>query len=83
MHKLLTCYDYILRLASHAKATYYLFLLSVAESSFFPIPPDVMLLPMCLAQPNRIWRLAGYYHDRFGVGGGHRLRHWCLCFWLY
>ena len=59
MHKLLTCYDYILRLASHAKATYYLFLLSVAESSFFPIPPDVMLLPMCLAQPNRIWRLAG------------------------
>ena len=59
MHKLLTCYDYILRLASHAKATYYLFLLSVAESSFFPIPPDVMLLPMCLAQPNRVWRLAG------------------------
>ncbi|MCH9781608.1 MAG: DedA family protein [Betaproteobacteria bacterium] len=59
MHKLLACYDYILRLASHAKATYYLFLLSVAESSFFPIPPDVMLLPMCLAQPNRIWRLAG------------------------
>jgi len=59
MHKLLACYDYILRLASHAKATYYLFLLSVAESSFFPIPPDVMLLPMCLAQPNRVWRLAG------------------------
>ncbi|MDC1114127.1 DedA family protein [Methylophilaceae bacterium] len=59
MHKLLACYDYILRLASHEKATYYLFLLSVAESSFFPIPPDVMLLPMCLAQPNRVWRLAG------------------------
>ena len=59
MHKLLACYDYILRLASHAKATYYLFLLSVAESSFFPIPPDVMLLPMCLAQPNRVWRIAG------------------------
>lgn len=59
MHKLLACYDYILRLASHAKATYYLFLLSVAESSFFPIPPDVILLPMCLAQPNRVWRLAG------------------------
>jgi len=59
MYKLLACYDYILRLASHAKATYYLFLLSVAESSFFPIPPDVMLLPMCLAQPNRVWRLAG------------------------
>jgi membrane protein YqaA with SNARE-associated domain len=59
MHKLLACYDAVLRLASHAKATYYLFLLSVAESSFFPVPPDVMLLPMGLAQPNRVWRLAG------------------------
>tara|TARA_B110000977_G_scaffold197934_1_gene281673 strand:+ start:1018 stop:1617 length:600 start_codon:yes stop_codon:yes gene_type:complete len=58
MHKLLACYDYVLRLASHAKATYYLFILSVAESSFFPIPPDVMLIPMCLAQTNRAWRLA-------------------------
>ena len=69
MHKLLACYDYILRLASHAKATYYLFLLSVAESSFFPIPPDVMLLPMCLAQPNRVWRLAGITTIGSALGG--------------
>lgn len=58
MLKLLAWYDYVLRLATHAKATYYLFFLSMAESSFFPIPPDVMLAPMCLAQPNRAWRLA-------------------------
>ncbi|MEF8721820.1 MAG: VTT domain-containing protein [Candidatus Accumulibacter delftensis] len=32
--------------------------MSFAESSFFPIPPDVMLAPMCLAQPQRAWRLA-------------------------
>lgn len=28
------------------------------ESSFFPVPPDVMLAPMCLANPQRAWRLA-------------------------
>jgi membrane protein YqaA with SNARE-associated domain len=32
--------------------------LSFAESSFFPIPPDVMLAPMCLANPHKAWRLA-------------------------
>ncbi|MDC0127361.1 DedA family protein [Methylophilaceae bacterium] len=47
-----------LRLAGHARASYYLFVLSVAESSFFPIPPDVMLAPMCLAKPSKVWRFA-------------------------
>ena len=32
--------------------------MSLAESSFFPIPPDVMLAPMCLANPDKAWRLA-------------------------
>lgn len=32
--------------------------MSFAESSFFPIPPDVMLAPMSLANPGRAWRLA-------------------------
>jgi membrane protein YqaA with SNARE-associated domain len=32
--------------------------MSVAESSFFPVPPDVMLAPMCLARPERAWRFA-------------------------
>ena len=45
-------------LAGHVKASYYLFVLSVAESSFFPIPPDVMLAPMCLAKPEKVWRFA-------------------------
>ena len=39
-------------------APWYLGSLSFAESSFFPIPPDVMLAPMCLATPARAWRLA-------------------------
>ena len=58
MHIFLQLYDYVLKLASHAKAKYYLFILSFAESSFFPIPPDVMLLPMCLSNPKRAWSFA-------------------------
>ncbi len=58
MHFLLDLYQYILRLSSHAKARYYLFVLSFAESSFFPIPPDVMLAPMCLTNKTKIWQFA-------------------------
>mgnify|MGYP001815076298 FL=1 len=46
-------YDSCLRWARHRHAPYYLTGLSFAESSFFPIPPDVMLMPMSLAQPRR------------------------------
>ncbi|MCF8151728.1 MAG: DedA family protein [Burkholderiaceae bacterium] len=42
----------------HRHAPWYLGALSVAESSFFPVPPDVMLAPMSLANPSRAWRLA-------------------------
>ena len=48
----------MLALAKHAHAPYYLFVLSFAESSFFPIPPDVMLAPMSLAKPECAWRYA-------------------------
>lgn len=44
--------------ARHPHAPRYLAGLSFAESSFFPIPPDVMLAPMALANPNKAWRLA-------------------------
>jgi membrane protein YqaA with SNARE-associated domain len=39
----------------HPKAAWVLGVLSFAESSFFPIPPDVMLAPMSLAKPHRAW----------------------------
>src|SRR3990167_2335522 len=39
-------------------APWYLGALSFTESSFFPIPPDVMLAPMSLANPARAWRFA-------------------------
>jgi membrane protein YqaA with SNARE-associated domain len=51
-------YDRALVWAAHPHAQRYLAALSFAESSFFPIPPDVMLAPMTLAQPARAWRLA-------------------------
>jgi len=42
----------------HPRAPWYLGGMSFIESSFFPIPPDVMLAPMCLANPRQAWRLA-------------------------
>ncbi len=51
-------YDAALRWSKHPKAPWYLGGLSFAESSFFPIPPDVMLAPMALGQPNKAWRFA-------------------------
>ena len=53
-----TLYDRVLRWAAHPRAERYLAGLSFAESSFFPIPPDVMLAPMTLAKPKRGWRFA-------------------------
>lgn len=47
-----------MRWARHPRAPWYLSGLSFAESSFFPIPPDVMLAPMSLAQPTRALRFA-------------------------
>jgi len=51
-------YDKVLAWASHPRAPAILSVLSFSESSFFPIPPDVMLAPMCLAKPLRSWRYA-------------------------
>lgn len=51
-------YERVLTWAAHRYAERYLALLSFAESSFFPIPPDVMLAPMSLAQPRRAVRFA-------------------------
>jgi membrane protein YqaA with SNARE-associated domain len=50
--------DWVLEWSKHPKAPWFLGGLSFAESSFFPIPPDVMLMPMVMAQPKKAWRLA-------------------------
>ena len=46
-------YDWTLRLAAHRRATWGLAGISFIESSVFPIPPDVVLIPMCLANRSR------------------------------
>jgi len=51
-------YDKVLSWSKHRHAVKYLCVLSFAESSFFPIPPDVMLAPMALAQPDKAFRFA-------------------------
>jgi membrane protein YqaA with SNARE-associated domain len=51
-------YDWMMALASEEKAPWALAVVSFIESSFFPIPPDVMLVPMVLADRDRAWRFA-------------------------
>lgn len=53
-------YDRTLRWSAHPRAPWLLGAVSFAESSFFPIPPDVMLIPMSLARPKRAMALAGW-----------------------
>jgi membrane protein YqaA with SNARE-associated domain len=51
-------YDWMMRMAGHAKAPHALFWVAFVESSVFPIPPDVMLLPMVLANRLKAWAYA-------------------------
>ena len=51
-------YDRVLTWSGHPHATRYLVGLSFAEATFFPVPPDVMLAPMVLADRARAWSLA-------------------------
>ncbi|UDF04337.1 YqaA family protein [Asticcacaulis sp. AND118] len=51
-------YDWTLKQAARPNAEKVLAAISFAESSFFPIPPDVMLAPMALAKPEKAYRLA-------------------------
>lgn len=51
-------YDKMLELSEGKGAMFALFAVAFAESSFFPIPPDIMLIPMVLAVPSKAWRIA-------------------------
>jgi len=62
-------YDRVLSWAAHPRAPTYLVALSAAESSFFPIPPDVMLAPMCLARPSKAWFYASLCTASSVIGG--------------
>ncbi len=62
-------YDRVLRLAASPLAPLWLAVIAFSESSFFPVPPDVLLVPMSLARPNRAFRYALISTAASVVGG--------------
>ena len=80
-------YDWMMRLAASRHAELWLALAAFAEGLFFPVPPDVMLMPMVLARRERAWRYAAVCLIASVCGGstgyavGHFLAplgHWLL-----
>ena len=51
-------YNWTLSLAEHPRALWALAFVAFIESSFFPIPPDIMLIPMILAARSQAFRIA-------------------------
>ncbi|KAA0681089.1 YqaA family protein [Roseomonas genomospecies 6] len=72
-------YNRILQLSARKDAVWWMSAVSFAESSFFPLPPDIMLVPMCLAEPKKLWRytnicaLASLIGGLFGYAVGFYL----------
>ena len=64
-----TLYKKCLNLAAHKSSKYYLALVSFVESSFFPIPPDVMVIPMVISKKNDFIKIF-YIATMFSVLGG-------------
>lgn len=62
-------YDWTLSMAEHRHALWLLAIVAFIESSFFPIPPDIIMIPMILARPNRAFVIAGIALFASVVGG--------------
>jgi len=73
-------YDRVMVWSRHRHAPWYLGGLSFAESSFFPIPPDVMLAPMSMAEPRKAWWFAGLTTATSVLGGllGYLIGHFAF-----
>jgi membrane protein YqaA with SNARE-associated domain len=71
-------YNRLIDLAAGPNALWALVAVAFAESSFFPIPPDVVLIPMMLAQPRAAWRLAAICTLVSVAGGmlGYAIGYW-------
>lgn len=52
-------YDWTLSMADHPRAIWVLAFVAFIESSVFPIPPDILMIPMIIAAPHRAWLIAG------------------------
>ena len=73
-------YDRVMALAGKRNAIWWLAGVSFAESAFFPIPPDIMLVPMVLANRRRAWRIAGVCTLASVLGG---LLGYAIGLWLF
>ena len=62
-------YDWTMGLAAHRHATVWLAVIAFLESSVFPIPPDILLIPMVLAAPTRAWRIVAIVTTASVLGG--------------
>ena len=62
-------YDWCIDAAHKPHALWIMAEVAFAESSFFPVPPDVMLIPMSLAKPQRAWLFAGVCTIASVIGG--------------
>ena len=62
-------YDWCMAAAERPQSLWILGGVSFAESSFFPVPPDVMLIPMALARPDRAYRYAAWCTLTSVLGG--------------
>lgn len=69
MSPLRRLYDWTMEKAGDRRAMPWLAGVSFIESSFFPIPPDVMLIPMVLAERRRAWAIAGLCTAASVLGG--------------
>jgi membrane protein YqaA with SNARE-associated domain len=63
-------YDWTIALAASRHALWALAGISFVESSVFPIPPDILLIPMVIAAPHRAWLIAGVCTVASVLGGG-------------
>ncbi len=73
-------YAWMIQWSRHPRAVWFLAVNSFVESVFWPIPPDVMLAPMCLAHPQRAWRYALVAAVSSALGG---LAGYLLGYWLF
>src|SRR3954467_13538825 len=62
-------YEWCIDAAHKPYALWIMAAMAFAESSFFPVPPDVMLIPMSLAKPQRAWLFAGVCTAASVIGG--------------
>jgi membrane protein YqaA with SNARE-associated domain len=73
-------YDWVLHWAWTPYGAPALFILAFAESSFFPVPPDVLILPLCLSKPDKSFKFAVFTSIGSIIGG---ICGYIIGFWLW